>query len=75
MRLERMGQPRTQFSTITTAPSMMMPKSGPQAHQVGAHLVADHPVKVNSMDSGITIAVIMAAARMLPRNRNRMTIT
>ncbi|MNF97686.1 hypothetical protein D3C84_805230 [compost metagenome] len=32
------------------------------------------PVKVNSIDSGMTMAVI-SAARMLPRNRNRMTIT
>jgi len=32
------------------------------------------PVKVNSIASGITIAV-MSAARMLPRNRNRMAMT
>ncbi|MNT00579.1 hypothetical protein D3C72_1350160 [compost metagenome] len=32
------------------------------------------PVNVNSMASGITMAV-MTAARILPRNRNRMAIT
>ncbi len=32
------------------------------------------PVKVNSIDSGITRAVI-SAARMLPRNRNSTAIT
>ncbi|MNG38448.1 hypothetical protein D3C84_1261640 [compost metagenome] len=32
------------------------------------------PVKVNSMANGMTIAVI-SAARMLPRNRNRIAIT
>ncbi|MOA42145.1 hypothetical protein D3C78_1641740 [compost metagenome] len=53
----------------------MMPKSSaPKLIKLALTLLLNMPVKVNSMDSGITIAVIRAA-RMLPRNRNRMAIT
>ncbi len=66
---------RTQFSTITTAPSMMMPKSSaPRLMRLALMRWFTMPVKVNSIDSGITSAVMMAA-RMLPRNRNRIAIT
>ncbi|MOA50693.1 hypothetical protein D3C78_1737480 [compost metagenome] len=63
------------FSTITTAPSTMMPKSSaPRLMRLALTLLENIPVKVNSIDNGITIAV-MIAARMLPRNRKRIAIT
>ncbi|MNF63404.1 hypothetical protein D3C84_451070 [compost metagenome] len=53
----------------------MMPKSrAPRLIRLALTLLLNIPVKVNSIDSGITIAVI-SAARMLPRNRNRIAIT
>ena len=45
-----------------------------EAHQVGADLVGEHAGEGEQHRSGITIAVI-SAARMLPRNRNRIAIT
>lgn len=54
---------------------MMMPKSSaPRLMRLALTLYVTMPVKVNSMDSGMTMAVI-SAARMLPRNRNRITMT
>ncbi len=64
-----------QFSTMMTAPSTMMPKSSaPKLSRFPLTLFDTMPVIVNSMDSGITRAVI-TAARMLPRNKNRIAIT
>ena len=66
---------RTQFSTITTAPSTMIPKSSaPRLIRFALTFALTIPVKVISIDSGITSAVI-SAARMLPRNRNSTAIT
>ena len=64
-----------QFSTITTAPSTMIPKSSaPRLIRFALTFALTMPVNVISIDSGITSAVI-SAARMLPRNRNRIAIT
>ncbi|MNY19762.1 hypothetical protein D3C86_1532090 [compost metagenome] len=66
---------RTQFSTMTTAPSTMMPKSSaPRLIRLALMPAATMPVNVNSIDNGITIAVI-SAARRLPRNRNSTATT
>ncbi len=66
---------RRQFSTMMTAPSMMMPKSmAPRLIRLALTLFATMPVMVNSMDSGITHAVAIAALK-LPRIKNRTTIT
>ena len=63
------------FSTITTAPSTIMPKSSaPRLIRLALTLLVNMPVKVNSIASGITIAVI-SAARMLPKNRNNTATT
>ncbi|SVJ79532.1 Uncharacterised protein [Klebsiella pneumoniae] len=66
---------RMAFSTITTAPSTMMPKSSaPRLIRLALTLLPTIPVKVNSIDSGMMVAVINAA-RMLPRNRKSTAIT
>ncbi|MNV66194.1 hypothetical protein D3C71_1589360 [compost metagenome] len=66
---------RIAFSTMTTAPSTMMPKSSaPRLIRLALTLLLNMPVKVNSIDNGMTMAVI-SAARMLPRNRNSTAIT
>ncbi|MNC59670.1 hypothetical protein D3C75_1094960 [compost metagenome] len=53
----------------------MMPKSrAPRLMRLALTLLANMPVKVNSIASGITMAVINAA-RMLPRNRKSTAIT
>ena len=66
---------RTQFSTITTAPSTMIPKSrAPRLIRLALTFWLTMPLKVNSIDSGMTIAV-STAARRLPRNRNSTAIT
>ncbi len=63
------------FSTITTAPSTIMPKSSaPRLIRLALTLLVNIPVKVNNIARGITIAVINAA-RMLPRNRNNTATT
>ncbi|MNC15728.1 hypothetical protein D3C75_635530 [compost metagenome] len=63
------------FSTITTAPSTMMPKSSaPRLIRLALTLLLNMPVKVNNIDNGMTMAVI-SAARMLPRNRNNTAMT
>ncbi len=60
---------------MTTAPSTMMPKSSaPRLMRLALTLLVAMPVKVNSMESGMTIAVIRAARR-LPRKRNSTAIT
>ena len=65
---------RTQFSTITTAPSMMMPKSSaPRLIRLALMPVGDHAGERPSMASGSP--PVMTAARMLPRKRNRMATT
>ena len=62
---------RTQFSTMMTAPSTMMPKSSaPRLSRLPLTPRSTMPVMANSIDSGMTQAV-MSAARMLPRNTNR----
>lgn len=54
---------------------MMMPKSSaPRLMRLALTFWFTMPVKVKSIDSGITSAVI-SAARMLPRNRNRIAMT
>ncbi|CZH23965.1 Uncharacterised protein [Legionella pneumophila] len=64
-----------QFSTIMTAPSTIKPKSrAPKLIKLALILLVTIPVMVNSMDRGITMAVI-SAARTLPKNKNRMTQT
>ena len=66
---------RRQFSTMMTAPSTMMPKSiAPRLIRLALTLLSTMPVIVNSIDSGMTQAVI-SAARMLPRIRNSTAIT
>ena len=66
---------RIQFSTITTAPSTIIPKSNaPKLIRLALMFCCAIPVKVNSIDSGITQAVINAA-RILPKNKKRITIT
>ena len=66
---------RAQFSTMTTAPSTMIPKSiAPRLMRFALTLFATIPVTAKSIDSGITRAV-MTAARILPRKRNRTTMT
>ena len=63
---------RRQFSTMMTAPSMMMPKSiAPRLIRLALTLYSTMPVMVNSIDSGMMQAVAIAA-RMLPSNRNRI---
>ena len=58
-----------------TAPSMMMPKSmAPRLIRLALTLFSTMPVMVNSIDSGMTQAVTMAALKF-PRSRNRMTMT
>ncbi len=66
---------RIQFSTITTAPSTIIPKSSaPRLIKLALIFFCAIPVKVNSMESGITQAVIRAA-RIFPKNKNSITIT
>ena len=66
---------RMQFSTMTTAPSMMMPKSSaPRLIKLALILLPAIPEMVNSMDNGMTIAAI-TAARKFPRNTNRTIMT
>ena len=66
---------RIQFSTITTAPSTIIPKSkAPKLIRLALIFCSAMPVKVNNIDSGITHAVIRAALK-LPRKINRITIT
>ncbi|MNP02907.1 hypothetical protein D3C76_947730 [compost metagenome] len=53
----------------------MMPKSSaPRLMRLALTLLANMPVKVNSIASGMTIAVINAA-RMLPKKRKSTAIT
>ena len=53
----------------------MMPKSSaPKLIRLALTFCSTMPVKVNSIESGITMAVI-SAARRLPRNRNSTAIT
>ena len=60
---------------MMTAPSTMMPKSiAPRLIRLALTLVSTMPVIVNSIDSGMTQAVTIAA-RMLPRIRNSTAIT
>jgi hypothetical protein len=48
---------RRQFSTMMTAPSMMMPKSiAPRLMRLALTLFSTMPVMANSMDSGMTHA-------------------
>ena len=64
-----------QFSTMMTAPSTMMPKSiAPRLIRLALTRVSTMPVIVNSIASGITQAVTIAA-RMFPRTRNSTAIT
>ena len=64
-----------QLSTITTAPSTMMPKSSaPRLIKFALTFCCTMPVKVNSMAKGMTAAVINAA-RKLPKNTNSTAIT
>ena len=66
---------RIQFSTITTAPSTIIPKSNaPRLIKLALIFCSAIPVKVNSIDNGITQAVIKAA-RKLPKKINRITMT
>lgn len=66
---------RRQFSTMITAPSTMMPKSiAPRLIRLALTLLSTMPDIVISMESGMTQAVI-SAARILPRIRNRTTMT
>ena len=66
---------RRQFSTMMTAPSTMMPKSiAPRLIRLALTLLSTMPVIVNSMERGMTKAVI-SAARKLPRIRNSTAIT
>ncbi|MNU01212.1 hypothetical protein D3C72_2445460 [compost metagenome] len=52
-----------------------MPKSSaPRLIRLALTLLANMPLKVKSIDSGMTSAVI-SAARMLPRNRKSTAIT
>ena len=63
------------FSTMTMAPSTMMPKSSaPRLIKLALTLLLTMPVNVNSMDKGITIAVI-SAARKLPSSKNSTATT
>ena len=60
---------RTQFSTMMTLPSMMMPKSiAPSESRLALMPACTMPVAVSSIASGIAIAV-MSAARRLPKQR------
>ena len=66
---------RIQFSTMTTAPSTIIPKSNaPKLIRLALIFCSAIPAKVNNMDSGITQAVI-SAARKFPKNKNRITMT
>jgi hypothetical protein len=60
---------------MITAPSMMIPKSiAPRLMRFALTLSSTMPVTVNSIDSGMTQAVAIAALK-LPRTRKRTTIT
>ena len=60
------------FSTITTAPSTIMPKSSaPRLIRLALTLLVNMPVKVNSIASGITIAVISAARILQEQEQHR----
>ena len=66
---------RRQFSTITTAPSTIKPKSSaPRLIRFPLTPFSTIPVTVKSIDSGMTSAAI-SAARKFFRNTNRTTIT
>ncbi len=61
-----------QFSMMITTSSMMIPKSmAPRLIRLALTLFSTMPVIVNSIDIGMTKAE-MIAARMFPRNRNRI---
>ena len=71
----RLASTRMQFSTITIAPSTMMPKSrAPRLNRFPLTPRSTIPVIANSIESGIAHAVMMAA-RTLPRNRKRIAMT
>ena len=66
---------RRQFSMMMTAPSTIRPKSSaPRLIRLPDTPPRTMPVRVNSIDSGITAAVI-SAARTLPSSRNSTTTT
>ncbi len=66
---------RIQFSTIIIAPSTINPKSrAPKLIRLALTLVCTMPVMVINIAIGITIAV-SNAARILPKNINKITIT
>ena len=66
---------RTQFSTITTELSTIMPKSiAPRLSRLAAMPNRSMPENANSIDSGIARATI-SAARRLPRNANSTATT
>ena len=66
---------RMQFSTMMTAPSTINPKSSaPRLIRLPLMRPWTIPVMVNSMEKGMTHAVI-SAARMFPSRRKRTTIT
>ncbi len=66
---------RTQFSTITTELSTIMPKSmAPRLKRLAAMPKRSMPQKANSIASGMARAT-MAAARRLPRNKNSTATT
>ena len=65
---------RRQFSTMITAPSTMMPKSiAPRLIRLALTLFSTMPVMVNSIDSGMTQAVAIAAPEVAQRQEQTTT--
>src|SRR6266446_2777449 len=65
----------TEFSIMTTAPSTIIPKSiAPRLMRLALMPNNRMPAKLTSIEKGMIDAVTIAA-RMLPRNRRRTTVT